>query len=128
MNTMAQWRGYRKVQPADFDTFVEDGDYNGRELEAYATALLREDSKQFANYSRETGILFEDHLYSRQRREIGNSSGIADPTLTASLQDSSKPGRHTGDGQMMYNRTHPRGRRVNSEEQRKKNGASFYGN
>jgi hypothetical protein len=121
---MAQWYRYRKTQPVDFQTFNPDGSYNGRELEAYADSLLRTDAKE--NPHVETNVLMPEHLYSRQRREIGNASGIADPTLTASLQDKTRPGRHSGDGQMMYNRTHPRGRRVNSPEQRKKNGASYF--
>jgi len=123
---MAQWNRFQKQEPVDFADFDESEEYNGRELEAFADSLLRADSKQFNNYSREQGILFPEHIYTRQRREIGNSSGVADPTLTASLQDKQKPGRHTGDGQAIYNRTHPRGRKVNSEQQRRDNGASFY--
>lgn len=124
---MSQWQNrFRKQEPVDIETFDAETDYNGRELEAYADAILRADSKQFTNYSKEKGILFPEHVYTRQRREIGNSSGIADPTLTASLQDKQKPGRHSGDGQMIYNRTHPRGRKVNSEEQRQRHGASFF--
>jgi phage major head subunit gpT-like protein len=121
---MSWQRGYRKTQVVDPATFDPQADYTARELEAYAEAILRQDAK--ANPDADTNILFDEHLYSRTRREIGNASGIADPTLTVSLQDKNKPGRHTGDGQMMYNRTHPRGRKVNSEEQRKRNGASYY--
>lgn len=123
---MSQWYRYRKPEPVDIETFDDTEDYSNRDLEGYADAILRADSKTFSNYSREVGILFPEHVYTRQRREIGNSSGIADPTLTASLQDKQKPGRHSGDGQTMYNRTHPRGRKVNSPEQRQKNGASWY--
>ena len=121
---MGTWRRYNKPEVVDFDTFDPNATYTARELEAFSEALLRADAKD--NPDVETNILFAEHLYSRQRREIGNSTGIADPTLTASLQDKNKPGRFAGDGQMMYNRTHPRGRKVNSEEQRKKNGASYY--
>jgi hypothetical protein len=117
---------WQKVEPVDPDSFDPSTEYNNRELEAYADAILRADSKQFVKYSKEQGILFPEHIYIRQRREIGNSSGIADPTLTASLQDKQKPGRHSGDGQTMYNRRHPRGRKVNSEQQRKDHGASYY--
>jgi hypothetical protein len=46
--------------------------------------------------------------------------------ITAHLPKSDRPGVTAGDGQMMYNRTHPRGRKVNSVEQRKRNGASWY--
>lgn len=55
-------------------------------------------------------ILFEEHLQSRRRREIFPSNGVPDPSIVAGI----------------YNRTHPQGRKVNSEEQRKKNGASFF--
>lgn len=55
-------------------------------------------------------ILFEEHIYSRRRREIYNSIGVPDPSIV----------------QGQYNRTHPQGRKVNSPEQRKKNGASYY--
>ena len=55
-------------------------------------------------------ILFEEHLQSRRRREIFPSNGVPDPSIVAGI----------------YNRTHPQGRKTNSEEQRKRNGASFF--
>lgn len=55
-------------------------------------------------------ILFEEHIYSRRRREIYTTVGLPDPSIVQGL----------------YNRTHPQGRKVNSPEQRKKNGASYY--
>lgn len=55
-------------------------------------------------------ILFEEHLQSRRRREIFPTSGTPDPSIVAGI----------------YNRVHPQGRKVNSAEQRTKNGASFY--
>jgi hypothetical protein len=55
-------------------------------------------------------ILFENHLQDRKRREIYTSIGTPDPSIQ----------------QGMYNRTHPQGRKVNSKEQRKRNGASFF--
>ena len=55
-------------------------------------------------------ILFEEHLHQRRRREIYNATGIPDPSIKIGI----------------YNRTHPQGRKVNSPEQRKKNGASYY--
>lgn len=55
-------------------------------------------------------ILFENHLQDRRRREIYTSIGTPDPSIQRG----------------MYNRTHPQGRKVNSKEQRKKNGASFF--
>lgn len=55
-------------------------------------------------------ILFEEHLANRRRREILPANGVPDPSIVAGI----------------YNRTHPQGRKVNSEEQRRKNGASFF--
>lgn len=63
-------------------------------------------------------ILFQSHLYNRQRREIYVESGVPDPAFTMD-----RFGRPI-DG--MYNRTHPDGRKVNTKGQRVKNGASFY--
>lgn len=58
----------------------------------------------------EDPILFEEHFQSRKRREIYTACGTPDPEIVSG----------------MYNRTHPQGRKVNSEEQRKRNGASFF--
>lgn len=55
-------------------------------------------------------ILFEEHLQTRRKREIYTQIGTPDPSIVAGI----------------YNRTHPQGRKVNSPEQRKKNGASFF--
>jgi hypothetical protein len=55
-------------------------------------------------------ILFEEHLHSRRRREIYANSGVPDPSVVSGL----------------YNRTHPSGRKVNSPEQRRRHGASYY--
>jgi hypothetical protein len=63
-------------------------------------------------------ILFENHLQERRRREIYTEVGTPDPALT---QD--RFGRPI---QGMYNRTHPDGRKVNTDEQRRKSGASYY--
>ncbi|MDB5280880.1 MAG: hypothetical protein JWR61_5835 [Ferruginibacter sp.] len=58
----------------------------------------------------EAPILFEEHLQSRRRREIFPTNGTPDPSIVAGI----------------YNRTHPQGRKVNSKEQRSRNGASWY--
>lgn len=58
----------------------------------------------------DNSILFENHLRDRHRREIQTSIGTPDPSIARG----------------MYNRTHPQGRKVNSKEQRKRNGASFF--
>lgn len=55
-------------------------------------------------------ILFEEHIQSRRRREIYPTNGTPDPEIVSGI----------------YNRVHPQGRKVNSAEQRSKNGASFY--
>lgn len=55
-------------------------------------------------------ILFENHLQDRRRREIYTAQGTPDPAIK----------------QGMYNRTHPQGRKVNSDDQRRRNGASFF--
>lgn len=64
-------------------------------------------------------ILFETHLYNRKRREIHVKDGIPDPAFTMD-----RWGKHPTQG--IYNRSHPQGRKINTEEQRKKNGASYY--
>ena len=127
---MSTWRRRRRNELPDLSTFDESEDYTGRELEAFADAMLKADSKQFDNYGKQTGILFEDNLYNRRKREVyaksKEANGIVDPTLTASIASRDERGRVKGDGQTMYNRTHPEGRKVNSPEQRKKNSASYY--
>ena len=58
----------------------------------------------------EDPILFDEHFQSRRRREIYTAQGTPDPNIVSG----------------MYNRTHPQGRKVNSLEQRRKNGASYF--
>lgn len=55
-------------------------------------------------------ILFESHLHNRRRREIYNAEGIPDPSIVSGI----------------YNRFHPNGRKINSLDQRRRNGASWY--
>lgn len=55
-------------------------------------------------------ILFEEHFQSRKRREIYTAQGTPDPNIVSGI----------------YNRTHPQGRKVNSLEQRRRNGASYF--
>jgi hypothetical protein len=89
-------------------------DYTARELELYANQMLREDRVENPTGPR---ILFQEHIEPDWRREVLNPAGSVDATITNSLSK---------DGQTMYNRQHPQGRRVNSEQQRKINGASYY--
>lgn len=58
----------------------------------------------------EDPILFDEHIYQRQKREILNENGVPEPGLV----------------QGIYYRAHPEGRKINSEEQRKKHGASYF--
>jgi hypothetical protein len=58
----------------------------------------------------ENPVLFKEHFDSRKRREIYTACGTPDPEIVSGI----------------YNRTHPQGRKVNSPDQRKKNGASWY--
>ena len=108
------------VDPATLDE--EKTDYTARELEDYTDAILRADAKENNPIHGENPILFEEHLYNRRRREILVTSGTPDDIQ--GLDD--ERGIHRGDGQKIFNRTHPQGRKVNSEHQRKKNGASYY--
>lgn len=114
-------RGQEIVDLADF---TEDGDYTGSVLDAYADAFLRADAKAIdpatgkpKGIGGENPILFEEHLYNRRRREILCEQGYPDEALTQTLSK---------DGQMIYNRTHPQGRKVNSPSARKDHGASFF--
>lgn len=58
----------------------------------------------------ENPVLFKEHFDSRKRREIYCAYGTPDPEIVSGI----------------YNRTHPQGRKVNSADQRAKNGASYY--
>lgn len=55
-------------------------------------------------------VLFDTHLEQRRKREIYTANGVPDPEIVSGL----------------YYRTHPQGRKVNTEEQRRKSGAAFY--
>lgn len=104
--------------------------YSVRELDEIADQILRADAKTInpetgkeRGIGGENPILFQEHIHARWRREIQTEGGVPDPHLSL---DTSKPGRKTNNQPGMYNRTHPRGRKVNSEEQRRKHGASYY--
>lgn len=101
------------------DTLVieENNKYTGTELDLMADDILRAHSRAT---SPETGkpngikgdapILFEEHIYARKRREIYNQNGVPEPSINEG----------------MFWRPHPQGRKVNSDEQRRRHGASFY--
>jgi len=105
---------YNKDERIEYE---EGKTYTARELEQLANQFLRDDANSI---DEETGkrkgiggenpILFDEHIYQRQRREILNENGIPEPGLVKGL----------------YDRTHPEGRKVNSPEARAKHGASWY--
>lgn len=105
---------YNKDERIEYE---EGKEYTQRELEQLANQFLRDDANEV---DPETGkrkgiggkdpILFEEHIYQRQRREILNENGIPEPGLVRGI----------------YDRTHPEGRKVNSESARSKHGASYY--
>ena len=78
----------------------------------YADQMLRE-----AGATEECQFLFQEHIDPRWRKEVAPTEGTPDAAITFSLSP---------DGQTMYNRQHPQGRKVNSDQQRKSNGASYY--
>ena len=102
---------YLELQITDEEFTYEDGEnYTPAQLDAYATMILRQDVKQGNPLKGENPILFKEHLDTRYRREIYNIRGIPDPSIQ----------------QGIYWRTHPQGRKVNTEEARKKSGAAWY--
>lgn len=88
--------------------------YTPAELDEIATEILRAHSRSIDPATGKPhglqGLLFEEHLYSRKRREIYNINGTPDPGIASGN----------------YWRSHPQGRKINTPEQRKKNGASYY--
>ena len=115
---MPGWKkrpGFNRKERIEFDPNKDD--YTAKELEQLADQFLRDDARSIdPETGKERGIggddpiLFDEHLYQRQKREILNENGVPEPGLV----------------QGIYYRTHPEGRKINSEEQRKKHGASYY--
>ena len=115
----------RMFTPPERIEYEEGKHYTQRELDQLADQFLRDDAKSIdaitgkaKGIQGDNPILFEEHLRKRASREIGNERGVADPAYT--LNSNGQPG--------MYNRVAPDGRKVNSEEQRRRNGASFFRN
>jgi hypothetical protein len=113
------------LKEPDYPPFdPERRDYTAAELEHYADEFLMADAKSIdSETGKERGIggenpiLFAAHIKARERREIKTTSGFVEDSLTVNRMG--QPG--------MYNRVEPHGgRRVNSDEARKKHGASFY--
>ncbi len=78
-------------------------------LRAHANSINPETGKK-RSIGGKNPILFEQHMYERQKREILNENGVPEPSLVKGF----------------YYRTHPEGRKVNSEKARKENGASYF--
>ena len=92
----------------EFD--INDPDLTPAQLDYITDMILQADVRAGNRIHHKNPILFKEHMRTRYRREIYPQSGVPDPSVE----------------QGMYNRTHPEGRKVNSEHQRKINGASFY--
>lgn len=109
MTTMAN--RYEDLTLSEEFTWDPNQHYTPRELDFFADLILRADVRA-GNKIRgtENPILFAEHIRTRHKREIYNHQGVPDPSIQ----------------QGMYHRTHPEGRKVNTEEQRKRNGASYY--
>lgn len=90
----------------DYDPKLEF-QYTRNELNYLAENMLLNDPKPFNEppYWLPVGIYMK-----RLKREIYTAAGTPDPSIVSGL----------------YWRTHPNGRKVSSDEQRKKNSASFY--
>ena len=87
-------------------------DYSDYELSLYTDQMLRE-----GGATDECQFLFQEHIEPRWRKEVATTEGTPDAAITYGLSP---------DGQTMYNRQHPQGRKVNSDQQRSRNGASYY--
>ena len=110
----------------NIDDFDPNGKYTSRQLDAYATAFLREDRRHHTTAeNKKLGILLPDQLKKLENREVPVDATEIDGTLTNVMQDPQKPGVFKGDNQKMFGRSHPKGRRVNTDEQRSR-GSSYY--
>lgn len=108
-----EW-GYNKEDLPPIEDFDPDEEYTPYELDRFADAWLWEDEKPSWH---DPVILMHEHMHERRKKEIYNHTGTPDLTLMNELSP---------DGHRMYWRTHPGGRKVNSLEQRQKNGQGFY--
>jgi hypothetical protein len=109
---------FRKDALAELPEFDPNRtDYTERELAMYSDMLLRAADKDFNDAHEDCPVLFQEHIEPRWRKEVPVASGTPDATITRSLSK---------DGHTMYNRQHPQGRKVNSKEQRRDNGASYF--
>ena len=96
---------YDEVEPEQAPEYVE-----GRRYSKYELSLMADELLAGQHLLGHPVFLTKDQLKQRRKREIYVSTGIPDPSVTSGL----------------YWRTHPQGRKVNSDEQRQKNGSGFY--
>lgn len=108
----------RKEFEKDLPEFDPNKTYTERELELYTNQILRADRNDRPEGPR---ILFQEHIEPDWRREVSPGWDTADGRVDSIITNSTSP-----DGQRMYNRQHPQGRKVNSEAQRTLHGASYY--
>jgi len=100
---------------------------HNRLVEFAAEAMLREDQQKVGRKEWEQhNILFQGQLDNAKRKEIQPSGGVVDDSLSNLPINKNRPGTFSGDGQGMYWRQHPEGRKVNTKEQRERHGAGFY--
>jgi hypothetical protein len=92
----------RWLRAHPFDPSVK---HSRERLDIYATAFL-----SVNDVGSDDGVLFNEHLRERGKREIYNAHGFPEPNIVEG----------------MYWRSHPSGRKVNSLEQRRANGTSYY--
>jgi hypothetical protein len=103
-------------------TIYTANDFEGTTmLERFTTLLLMGDSRESGDRH---NILFESHLANRKKREVPVDPLMIDPAFSKKKQESAA--KTSGDGQRMFFRSHPEGRKVNSKEQRRRHGASYY--
>lgn len=96
---------YDEIEPEQAPEYVE-----GRRYSKYELGLMADELLAGQHLLGHPVFLTEDQLKTRRRREIYVASGIPDPSVVSGL----------------FWRTHPQGRKVNSDEQRKKNRATYY--
>ena len=100
------------------DDFDPSGEYTVLQLDLWADAFLRQQINDGKPNTEEPVILLEEHETDRRKREIYAASGKVSDEMLTELQ--------SPDGQMMYWRTHPGGRKRNDSFRVEGSKASFY--
>lgn len=110
--------GEIKSELPEIESFDESKPWTPYQLDRFADRILWNDIDSGRDHLVEPCVLMYEHLKARRKKEIYVASGVPDATL---MSEALAP-----DGQFMYWRTHPQGRKVNDKEQREKNGAGWY--